>query len=97
MKALRSHPYCIVEIPAHTLHREIHDRMGPIPPPDQEDAKSALWHLGYLERAGAISANDSIEKRLVVLIALFDYVAPVTAYGFKRQLQIVREFYKKPP
>lgn len=97
LKALRSHPYCNIEIPALTLHRTIHEQMRQIPPPSLESAKDALWHLWYLEKMGGISLDDNIEKRLSVLIALFDYTDQPTADGFKKQLQIVREFYKKPP
>lgn len=97
MKALRSHPYCVIEIPALTLHRTIHEQIRQIPPPRLESAEDALWHLGYLEKMGGISLDDSIEKRLSVLIALFDCTDQPTADGFKKQLQIVHEFYKKPP
>lgn len=96
VKALRSHPYCIVEIPACTLHREIHERINQIPPPSQEGARSALWQLRYLERYGGISESDSIEKRLIVLIALFECSEQPTADAFKKQLEVVREFNKKP-
>lgn len=70
--------------------------MNQIPPPSQEGAKSALWHLRYLERYGGISDSDSIEKRLIVLIALFECSEQPTADAFKKQLEVVREFNKKP-
>lgn len=51
-----------------------------------------------LEQAGAISDDDNIEKRLMVLAALFDCVEQPTADAFRKQQQIAHEFYnKKPP
>ena len=96
LRILRNYPYCIVEIPANTLHRRIHENIRQIPPPSQENAKEALWHLQYLEKHGGIKANDSIEKRLKVLIALFDCSEQPTADALRKQLEIVREFYEKP-
>lgn len=78
------------------MHRKIHDNMKQIPPPSQENAKSVLWHLQYLERYGGISDRDPIEKRLQVLIALFDCSEQPTADALKKQLDIVRESKKAP-
>ena len=96
VKVLRSYPYCVVDIPANTLHRAIHDGMKQIPPPSQDNARSVLWHLRFLEEYGGISDNDPIEKRLQVLIALFDCSEQPTADALKKQLKIVREFNKSP-
>lgn len=96
VKALRRHPYCIVEIPAETLHRAIHEGMNTIPIPRQESAKSVLWHLRYLERFGGISDADPIEKRLKVLIALFDCSEQPTADALRKQLKIVERTKKAP-
>ena len=96
LKVLRSHPYCIVEIPANTLHRRIHENLRQIPPPSQENAKRVLWHLDYLEKRGGIKPNDPVEKRLKVLIALFDCSEQPTADALRKQLEIVCEFNKKP-
>ena len=96
LRVLRSYPYCIMDIPANTLHRRIHENIRQIPPPSQENAKSALWHLQYLERYGGIKPNDPIEKRLKVLIALFECSEQPTADALKKQLEIVHEFYNKP-
>lgn len=96
-KLLRLHPYCSVEIPKRTLHKAIHHQVLDIPAPSGIAAKAALEQLDILEQYGAIHATDSPEKRLLVLIALFDCVAPDTAAGFRAQLDIVREFYRKPP
>ncbi len=60
------------------------------------DAREALKHLEYLEKLGAISDKDPFEKRLTVLIALFEYASQPTADALKKQLDLVREFNKKP-
>ena len=96
LRVLRSHPYCIVEIPANTLHRQIHEHLRQIPPPSQDNAKRVLWHLKYLQDRGGISDRDSLEKRLKVLIALFDCSEQPTADALRKQLEIVCEFNKKP-
>lgn len=89
---LRLHHYCIVAIPRDTLHRYIHSEMCFIPIPEQNSAKFALEHLGYLESVGAISDNDPIEKRLKVLAALFDCTDQKTADAFREQLRIVSAY-----
>ena len=50
-----------------------------------------------MKKYNAISKNDSLEKKLCVLIALFDIAEPETTMALRHQLQIVREFYDKPP
>lgn len=96
VKALREYQYCIIDIPAQTLHREIHEKVWQIPPPSQENARAVLWHLQYLEKYGGISAKDPIEKRLQVLIALFDCSEQQTADALRDQLKIVFESKKAP-
>lgn len=92
VKALRSHPYCCVEIPANTLHREIHEAIRGIPVPSQDGAERTLQHLRYLEKFGGISEQDPIEKRLRVLIALFDCSEQRTADALRKQLKVVTDF-----
>jgi len=92
---LRLHPYCVVLIPRDTLHHLIHSEMKCIPPPSNRNAKTALFHLNILSQAGAISYDDPIEKRLKILIALFDCIEQPTADAFREQLRIVCE-YKNP-
>ncbi len=96
LKQLRLHPYCIVSIPRDTLHHFIHARMSYIPVPEQRSAKYALMQLDILEKSGGISESDPIEKRLLILAALFDYSDQPTADAFRKQLRLVREF-KSPP
>ena len=70
--------------------------MAEIPVPEEVDAKTVLWHLDYLEKYDAISEKDTFEKRLLVLIALFDCSSQPTADALRKQLDLVREFNKKP-
>lgn len=71
--------------------------MGSIPVPRYHSAKSALEQLGYLEKYGGISKKDPIEKRLKVLIALFECIEDNTSNALKIQLEIVNRFYSEPP
>ena len=89
---LRNYHYCIIPIPKNTLHMEIHEYLGDIPTPSEINAKAALEQLYLLEDYHAISASDSLEKRLMVLIALFECGEQLTADALKRQLDIVCEF-----
>lgn len=94
-KRLRDHWYLCVEIPRDTLHRKIHYEVAHIPVPRVISIKSALNQLDILERYGGISKEDGIEKRLMVLRALFDCAEPKTYEALKKQHEIVCEFYNK--
>ena len=63
-----------------------------VPPPSGRNAKEAFEQLVILERFGALHKDDPIEKRLKVLIALFDCAEPETTEAFRKQLRIVGEF-----
>ena len=91
LTVLRQFHYCKVYLPKNTVHRMIHVCVGNISPPKPVNADEALKQLRCLEKYGAISDSDGIEKRLKVLIALFDEVEPGTTLGLKRQLAVVRE------
>lgn len=91
-KLLRNYPYCSVEIPKRTIHKAIHNRVLDIPAPSGIAAKAALEQLEMLERHGVIHPTDSPEKRLLILIALFECIAPDTADGLRAQLDVIREF-----
>ena len=97
LKELRSYPYCSMLIPRASLHQQIHEWVSDIPAPREVSAREALKNLRLLEEYGAISETDPIEKRLLVLIALFDSIEQLTADGFRKQLYVVREYLKKPP
>lgn len=97
LKRLRLHPYCVVTLRRDTLHRYIHMHLAYIPPPRSSTVKDVLSHLSYLEKYGSIRDDDSLEKRLTVLIALFDCVEQPTADALREQLALVHEFNKKAP
>lgn len=96
---LRLHPYCIILLDRDTIHRYLHVHLACIPAPPGRVVDGVLQQLKYLEEYGAISREDPIEKRLTVLIALFECIAQPTADALKEQLRLVREFYikKAPP
>lgn len=95
--ALREHWYFRMAIPKNTLHARIHESIACIPVPSGTSAKEAFRQLTFLETYGAIHKSDSIEKRLKLLIALFDCQEPATADALKQQLRIVQEYNKKAP
>ena len=97
---LRRHPYCVIPLDSETIHRYIHVHLACIPAPSGGVVDSVLMQLDFLKRYDAIGPGDSLEKRLIVLIALFECIAQPTADALKEQLRIVREFYrnkKAPP
>lgn len=94
---LREYWYCSVYIPKKTLHTHIHQGLQDIPVPRGLSAKIAIEHLEYLKKYEAISESDDIEKRLVVLIALFDCVEPETTEALKKQLHLVHTYKSMPP
>lgn len=94
--ALRDYWYCKAEIPKNTLHRRIHSIVQDVPAPKVTNAKSALEQLRTLERYEVIHEDDTIERKLEVLIALFDSVEQPTAEALRKQLDIVHKFYEKP-
>lgn len=93
---LREHPYCKVCIPRDTLHKMIHDEILNVPVPRPVNIREAVFQLRSLESFGAISPKDSFEKRLRVLIALFEYVEQPTADALKIQLKVAERFYHPP-
>lgn len=96
-KILRTHWYCSVEIPKNTLHKRLHLELERVPVPSACNIQSALVQLDLLEKFGAIHSYDDIERRLMVLMALFDCAEPKTHKALKKQDDIVRKFYKKAP
>ena len=92
LRKLRFYPYCIIPMHRDTIHRFIHARMARIPPPSEKTAQFVLEQLRTLEEFGAITDGDTIEKRLKVLIALFDCWEQPTADALRKQLNIVCEF-----
>lgn len=97
LSELRNFFYCRVEIPRNTLHKKIHSAVRTVHPCKSTNAQEVLAQLRTLLRYGAIGENDRIEKRLMVLIALLEYVEPETTDALKKQLDVVREFYLGSP
>ena len=77
------------------MHLMIHTHVSNVPTPRPINASEALKQLRLLEKYNAIKEADDIEKRLKVLIALFDEVEPDTTSALRRQLAIVCD-YDKP-
>lgn len=92
----RMYWYCRMYIPRDTLHKEIHALVAGVPVPKYSNIRSAMEQLKMLEHYGAIKDTDGIEKRLKVLIALFECSEDPTADALKKQLEIVQKFYNKP-
>ena len=89
---LREFWYCHVLIPQDGLHAHIHRYLYEVPCPPQFLAQDALDQLTYLDSKGVLHEEDSIDKRLALLLALFDGSGQPTAEGFRRQLVIVRGY-----
>lgn len=96
-KRLRDHWYCSVEIPRDTLHHQIHYEISHIPVPRVISIKAALEQLALLERFGGINKDDNIERRLMVLCALFECVEPKTFEALKKQYELACKFYNHSP
>lgn len=92
-KQLRAYYYCIISIPI-PLHDRIHASVETVPVPKSKSIDYALEQLDYLSWFGAIKPSDNIEKRLSVLIALFECLEPEVTEALKMQLRVVREFYR---
>lgn len=92
---LRYHPYCIVPIPIWQ-HDKIHANVETVPIPNGFNSKSAMTQLNYLLDFGAITLDDPIDKRLRVLISLFECVEQPTADALKDQLEVVHKYYRPP-
>ena len=90
---LRRHWYCVVPI-RKDLHREIHALAGEVPIPKKNNVDGILFQLGLLEKFGGINPQDSIEKRLQVLIALTECSSQKTCDALKKQLEICDRFNK---
>lgn len=96
LTSLRDYWYCKSEIPKATLHRRIHSLIPNVPVPKPMNAKSALNQLRNLERYEVIHEDDDIERKLEILIALFDTIEQPTADALRKQLDIVHKFKKAP-
>ena len=81
-------------IPQATLHREIHAKIHDVPTPNGAECRMAYNEIVRLEKIGAIDiVNDSVEKRLDLLISLWDGKCPATVAVLKWQRDVVAKFY----
>lgn len=95
-KLLREHPYMGKYIPMATLHRLIHSKIHDIPTPNGKECRLAYELICQLEAKGKIDIiNDSIEKRLTLLIDLWKDACPATVEILKWQRDVVTKFYGK--
>ena len=94
---LRKFWYCTMYIPQETLHHEIHEEIKHIPVPKGLNAKGALEQLRMLEKHNAIHEYDPLDKRLMLLAALFDCCEQPTADAFRKQQRIAEQFYREHP
>ena len=95
-KLLREHPYMGKMIPMVTLHRLIHSKIHDIPTPNGKECRLAYERICQLEAKGKIDViNDSIEKRLALLIDLWKDTCPATVEILRWQSDIVAKFYGK--
>lgn len=92
LKILRDYDYCVMYIPRDTLHKQIHEWVFDVPAPAEHYAYEVIRQLQEMEQRGAISDKDPIEKRLKLLIALFDCIEQPTADALRKQLHIVYEY-----
>lgn len=97
LSVLRRFHYCRISIPKDTLHKTIHARVPEIPTPRSISAQEALKHLKLLEEHGSISDKDPLERRLLVLTALFAGNETKTAEALYKQMCVVRDFYEDNP
>lgn len=96
-KQLREFWYCHVLIPQDTLHAKIHRWLYCVPCPPEIHAESALRQLKYLDSRGVLHEEDDIEKRLSLLLALFECTGQPTEEGLRLQLSIVRAYKDMKP
>lgn len=91
-KKLRNMPYLIVEIERETVHQGIHACVPYVPVPSGQACSMAIVKLHELYADNVISDDDSLTKRLSVLISVFEELDPDVAYAFEEQLKVVCKF-----
>ena len=96
-RAIRQMSYCQVPLQKEGLHKFIHENMREVPTPNEAAAEAAYEQLIFLERHGVLHDDDPLERRLMILAALFDCTAQETADGFRKQLSLVQSYKNRPP
>lgn len=89
---LRQCQWCIVEID-FGLHDHVTLNSPPVPIPSDETIEQVLYLLGRLVKHGSLDKRTSLERRLEILVYLFEGAAPDTAEALQAQLDAVREYY----
>ena len=92
---LRLHPYCIVLIPKNTLHKEIHSEIPEVPIPKECICESVYNQLKILWEFGAIGDDDSLQKRVDLLVFCLKCVADETVEVLEKQKEIANRYTKK--
>ena len=91
---LRQCQWCIVVID-FGLHSYITLKSPPVPIPPDGVIEQVLYKLGRFVRHGSLSKETSLERRLEILVYLFEVAAPATAKALRVQLDAVWEYYAK--
>jgi hypothetical protein len=91
-KKLRNMPYLIAEVERETVHQTIHACVPYVPVPSGQACSMAIVKLHELYADNVIGDNDSLSKRLSVLINIFSELDPDVAYAFEEQLKVVCKF-----
>lgn len=96
-KRLREHPYMGARIPMKTLHSTIHAKVHDIPRPKELICQATIFEIDERIKSGELDPkNDSLEKRLTVLIDFWSQIngMEATVAMIKWQRQIVQKFYQ---
>lgn len=89
---LRQCQWCIVVIDFE-LHAYVTLNSPPVPIPPDGVIENVLYMLGRLVKHGSLSRETGFERRLEILIYLFEGAAPATAKALRAQLDVVHEYY----
>ena len=88
---LRQCQWCIVVI-NFELHAYVTLNSPPVPIPPDDAIEQVLYKLGRLVKHGSLNKGTSLERRLEILVRLFEKPAPDTAKALQAQLDVVREY-----
>lgn len=94
-RILREHPYCGAYIPQDTLHREIHSKIHDIPTPNGKDCRVAIEAIDSWLRAGLISLDDPLERKIEVITWCFKAKCKATTAMLEWQRDIVVKFIRR--
>lgn len=94
-KRLREHPYCGGYIPQMTLHREIHSKIHDVPTPNGAECRIAVEALDSWLKAGYISLDDPMERKIEMIAKCFRAKCPATTAVLDWQREVVLKFYQR--